>query len=102
MRIGIDLDGTAWEHRELFQELIKSLMLRGHKIYILTSHTKLEEQDLALWVKRGFPSVDGYYSKVAGEEGIPPREWKLKRAKELELDYIFDDFDTKEVRLIRI
>jgi hypothetical protein len=102
MRIGIDLDGTAWEHRELFSELTKYFLQKGDEVYILTSHTNLKDHDLVLWKSRGFPANVKYCSKLSGEEGIPSREWKLSKAKELGLDYIFDDFDTGEVRLIRI
>lgn len=102
MKIGIDLDGTAWEHRELFIDLINGLKSQGHKIWIITAHIGLIEKDMKLWRNRGFPNVDGYTQKIVGEEGIPSREWKLSKAKEFGYDYIFDDFDTGEVRLVKI
>jgi len=102
MRIGIDLDGTAWEHREFFIEIIKGLKQLGHTICIITAHVNLANSDMELWKKRGFPTIDEYISKVAGEESIPSREWKLSASKQLHLDYIFDDFDTGDVRLIKI
>lgn len=101
MNIGIDLDGTAWEYQDFFKELVVALKQRGHSISIITAHVNLVEADLLLWKRRGFPPVDAYISKVTGEEGIPSREWKLDTAKKYNLDYIFDDFDTKEVRLIK-
>ncbi len=102
MKIGIDLDGTAWEHRNFFRELIISFQSRGHEIYILTAHVGLDKNDIQLWSRRGFPNPDGYISKIRGQEEIPSRDWKLDTAKKYGLDYIFDDFDTGEVRLVRI
>lgn len=102
MLVGIDLDGTAWSHQYLFQEIIKSLQSRGHKVGILTAHTGLKEKDLDLWYRRGFPKPDFYISKVEGEQGIPSKEWKLNKAKELNLNYIIDDFDTEEIKIIPI
>lgn len=102
MKFGIDLDGTAWENRTLFRELIVSLKSRGHEIHILTSHISLLDADMKLWSARGFPRVDGYICKSGGEEKIPSRSWKIETAKKFNLDYIFDDFDTGEIRLIKI
>lgn len=102
MKIGIDLDGTAWDNRELFKELILALKSRGHEIQILTSHISLLDADMKLWRARGFPRVDGYICKSGGEEKVPSREWKINAAKKFQLDYILDDFDTGEIRLIKI
>ena len=102
MKIGIDLDGTAWDHRELFRDLILGLQNTGHQVGILTAHVNLIYQDLDLWSKRRFPAPDFYCSKKSGEESIPSKEWKIKAAKELGLDYIFDDFDTRNIQLVRI
>jgi hypothetical protein len=103
MRIGIDLDGTAWSHRELFKSLIRGLQREGHSVGILTAHTGLEVPDLDLWDRRGFPKPDFYCSKVNGEESIPTKKWKMSKAKELNIDYIIDDFDSFDIiNIVRI
>ena len=102
MNIGIDLDGTAWDHREMFREIILGLKSRGHKVQIITAHINLVDADMRLWANRGFPPVDGYICKEDKDRNIPSREWKLPEARKYGLDYIFDDFDTGEVRLIKV
>lgn len=103
MKIGIDLDGTAWAHRALFKAIIHGLQAYGHSVGILTAHINLEQEDKELWIKRDFPTVDFYVCKSKGEEGIPSSSWKKVKAKELGLDYIFDDFDTYgSVTIVRI
>lgn len=104
MRIAIDLDGTAWKHRQFFSDIVKGLQAAGHKVGILTAHNwALQEADLKLFQARGFNKPDFYYAKTAEEAGIPSRTWKLTQMKKHEIDFLFDDFDTdKTIQLVHI
>ena len=102
MKIGIDLDGTAWKYREFFKEFILGFKSRGHILGIITSHVNLKEADIRLWKARGFPDIDFYISKVEGEEAIPSREWKINKSKENNIDYLIDNFDTDDILIVPI
>lgn len=103
MRIGIDLDGTAWAHRELFKAMIHGFIACGHEVGIVTAHNeRLKEADLDLWDARGFLAPSFYIAKSADgrELHVPPEIWKPEMMKKHNLDYLFDDLETEEVRLL--
>lgn len=101
-RVAIDLDGTAWSHIELFKAIIKGLKDYNYEVGILTAHVNLREKDLNLWRSRGLPEVDFYYSKIRGEEHIPSKEWKIMMCNRHNIHYLFDDFDTEEIKLLAL
>lgn len=101
MKIAIDLDGTAWAHRELFRCMINGFIAAGHQVGILTGHNvKSAVADLHLWKARGFPTVHFYIAKETEEAGIPAEIWKPSMMKKHQIDYLFDDLDTNDVRLL--
>ena len=102
MVIGLDLDGTAWDFRFFFSEIMSGLQARGHKVGILTSHNgdKLKKADLHLFKSRGFPKPDFYIAKTKQEASIPPREWKPAMMDKHGIGYLFDDFDSKTIEVI--
>jgi len=102
VKVGIDLDGTAWKYREFFSILMRAMQKAGLQVGIITAHCNMREEDLQLFSNRRFPTPDFYISKVEGERGIPSREWKIKKCFENGIEYLFDDFDTDEVRLVRV
>ena len=103
MKIAFDLDGTCWEHRELFSAIIKGLRDQGHMVGILTAHNEtLEKPDLALWKARGFPDVNFYIAKTTECRDIPSFDWKMSMCKGESIDFLFDDFDTGDIKLIKI
>ena len=95
MKIAIDLDGTAWKHREFFREFVLAMKTRGHEIGILTAHyyeTYLDP-DLKLWKLRGFPKPDFYIARKGEDEHrMLIGDWKRKSVLEFEIDVLFDDF----------
>lgn len=91
MRIAIDLDGTAWLHREFFKSFTKAMKKDGHEIGILTAHSHdYRNKDLDLWAKRGFPAPDFYISM--GDEFELIGEFKRWAVDYHRIDVLFDDF----------
>lgn len=91
MRIAIDLDGTAWKHREFFKEFCWAMSDRNHDIYILTAHSPdYQLKDLELWNSRGFPPPALYLCKQDPQQLIG--DFKRKAIKEHQIDILFDDF----------
>lgn len=93
LKIGIDLDGTALAHRELFRELANAFKDRGHEIGIVTNHG-IENQwlDTQYLVENGWPEPD-FYVSVARDPG-EVRDKKIRAVYAHSIDYLFDDFDT--------
>ena len=103
MKIGFDLDGTCWEHRELFIAIITGLKLQGHSVGIVTAHNKASyPADMDLWKKRGFPEVNFYIAKGDEAKDIPTRDWKMSMCKGENIDFLFDDFDSGAISLVNI
>ena len=102
MKIGIDLDGTAWRYQEFFKEFIKAMKLRGHTVGIVTAHRGIKQEDLNLWSRRGFPNPDFYISKDEFPErlGEQTRFWKLRVCNINGIEYLFDDFDDGDVKFV--
>jgi hypothetical protein len=101
VKIAIDLDGTAWAYPSFFAELMRALQARGHQIGILTSHHEsLREADLRLFAARGFPTPSFYYAKRSDEAGLPAAEWKPAAMRRHHIEWLFDDLDTTEIRLL--
>ncbi len=91
MKIAIDLDGTAWLHREFFKELVMAFKFMGHEVGILTAHSlDFEEKDIKLWLARGFLKPDFYIAKPDRKSHIG--EFKRNAIKEHNIDVLFDDF----------
>jgi hypothetical protein len=67
---------------------------------ILTAHRNLKQQDLLLWKARGFEDADFYISKDGTRKGVPVMRFKLKAMKDYNIDYLIDDFDTGEIRIV--
>lgn len=104
MKIGVDLDGTVWDHRDFFNEILRGLKLRGNLIGIVTAHQGLKNKDIVLWLNRGLPEIDFYYSRDEYQflESDTLLSWKTRICKENNISYLFDDFDTKKVELVEI
>ena len=98
MKVGIDLDGTAWKYPFLFTEIVKGLKSQGHTVGIVTAHRGLREADLNLWAKRGFPKPDFYISRDT-YKGSHKTVKQLKLAMAKDLDYLIDDFDTDSIQI---
>lgn len=104
MKIAIDLDGTAWKHREFFIEFVKAMKKANHNVGILTAHNcNLKIKDLNLWRKRGFPKPDFYickteedkekYKPLDGNNGL----WKADMVDKYNIDFLFDDLDNNNI-----
>lgn len=99
MRVSFDLDGTAWKYRRFFRLLAHALKNAGHEVGILTAHDpRLFTEDERLWMRRGFPTPDFYYSHgdmralfPDGPAGI--RDLKIAFAKAVGIDCHIDDWD---------
>jgi hypothetical protein len=104
MRVGFDLDGTAWKYRELFVLVASALKNKGIQIGIVTLHRGLREPDIKLWLARGFPPIDFYYSVDEYPTLVAPtvQLWKQTVCKLNNIDYLFDDFESDEIKLIGI
>lgn len=101
LRIAIDLDGTAWSFTAFFIELMRALQARGHKVGILTSHNEsMRSADLNLFSRRGFPAPDFYIAKRTDEAHIAASQWKPAAMRLHAIDWLFDDLDTREIRLL--
>jgi len=103
VKIAIDLDGTAWFHREFFKDFVNAMQFFGHEIGILTSHNcNLKTKDLELWKQGGFPEPDFYICKTDDEKKelkeTPGNNgtWKARMVREYSIDYLFDDLDGNE------
>lgn len=100
MKIAIDLNGTAWFHKELFKELLWGLHSRGHEIGVLTANwPNRKEKNLEHWESLGYPEPEFYidkdekakeiYKPLKGNNGL----WKAEMVSKHEIDYLFCDLD---------
>lgn len=93
MKISIDLDGTAWRHREFFGALTRAMKSTGHTIGILTSHEDtIKKADCDLFLARFGAVPDFWIGRYVNEPFMDHREWKIQKAKENNIDYHFDDW----------
>jgi len=102
MRVGFDLDGTSWKYREFFSTIAIGLKLVNVEIGIVTIHKGLKNPDLKLWLSRGFPPADFYFSKDEYPVDLDVRSWKIMVCKENDIHYLFDDFESDEIKLMGI
>ena len=100
MKVGFDLDGTAWKYRDLFVPVARGLKQQGIQIGIVTAHRGLQKADINLWINRGFPEPDFYYSKDDNQLNLELRDWKEYMCRTNNIDYLFDDIESEEVKLI--
>ena len=95
MRIGIDLDGCAFDLR--YTKIIE-LFLTGNEIFIVSAHNKTYyEKDKKLWEHlykvqpKEFHYLEGY--ELVGE-------FKRRKCKELQLDILIDDFGGNNPKIL--
>lgn len=94
MKISIDLDGTLWNHMNLFRTLMKLMQADGHQVGILTGHQhESAEDDTKLLVANGFPAPDFYFGRLPEDlpfnGAISKSRWILREG----IDYHYDDLD---------
>jgi hypothetical protein len=99
MKISFDLDDTAWKYRAVFAAMAHAFKAAGHEIGIITGHGDyLREDDLKLWVARGFPPADFLLNASDCERenipwhGVPQRIPKLELMRRHGVTVHFDDF----------
>lgn len=101
MVVAIDLDGTSFAYPDLFAHLMRSLQAQGHTVGILTAHhVSRQQEDLFQLFQLGFPKPDFYIGKHTDELSIPSKRWKPKVMHELGIEYLFDDYNSDEIKLI--
>lgn len=101
LKVGFDLDGTAWKFRAPLRELAHGLKLRGHQVGIITGHDdSIREADLRLWEARGYPKADFLLNASDRErEGISDhgqRQWKGELCKRHGVTLHIDDWGTND------
>lgn len=95
MVISIDLDGTAWRHREFFREFVRAMKNEGHTVGILTSHEDtISHADCNLFVARFGVRPDFWIGRYVGETFEDHKEWKIQKARQNGVNYHFDDWAT--------
>lgn len=93
MIISIDLDGTAWRHREFFGAFARAMKKDGHKVGILTSHEDtIAGADMALFKARFGIEADFWIGRKVNEGFENHKDWKVLKLKEFNIDYHFDDW----------
>lgn len=101
MKVAIDIDGTLKAHPELFSELARALRARGHTVGILTAHHESRERYDRAWLKRiGFPRPAFFLCKTTEELPIPAWRWKPAVMERERIDYLFDDLNSSEIKLL--
>jgi SAM-dependent methyltransferase len=89
MDIGLDLDGTLYEHPVFFAEFIEAMTARGHKFHCISSHARSEwPEDMArlksLGINADLISPDMMYPTRHGQLALKGRQAD-------QLDLVFDD-----------
>jgi len=92
MKIGIDLDGTLYQHPVFFCELIRGMTKLGHKFLCISSHARSE------WDANDKKQFE-YIGALDVWEMIDPSPMNHKRHGSLEIkgkacnqcDFVFDD-----------
>ncbi|MBK9120184.1 MAG: hypothetical protein IPM18_11370 [Phycisphaerales bacterium] len=90
MRIAIDIDGTITRAPEFFGFLAAALRAAGHRVYIMSFRTDVDEtrSELAEW---GIPYDELHVAtaRLIHEHGY--YRWKGALCKQFEIDVLFDD-----------
>lgn len=92
MKISIDIDGTLWQHQDLFRAFSWAMKAAGHEIGICTGQLQeSKENNLRAFMRHGFPEFDFFYGRP--DESWAGADHKKKMIAERGIDYHFDDFD---------
>ncbi len=101
MKVGIDFHGTANAHPEFFAGVMRALRDSGHEVGIVTAAPQWSSAAIMDELRRlGFPRPDFVVAKSGVEQMIPNIAWKHMVMRRDRIDYLFDDFDTGQVRLV--
>jgi phosphoserine phosphatase len=101
MRIGIDFHGTIDAHPDYFAAVMRELRDAGHEVGVVTAAPQLSTGEILRRVRAlGLPDPDFVIAKTGVEQAIPNIAWKHLVMRRDRIDYLFDDFDTGEVRLV--
>ncbi len=101
MRVGIDFHGTIDAHPDYFAAVMRALRDAGHQVGVVTAAPQWSAGDVLLKVRAmGLPEPDFVIAKSGVEQAIPNIAWKHMVMCRDRIDYLFDDFDTGQVRLV--
>jgi len=101
--VAFDLDGTAFAYPELFSEMMRGLQKADHLVGFLTARPAWSQHQDLVWLRQNeFPEPDFFFSRLAEEETMPAIEWKKRIMETRQIDYLFDDFSTRTIRLVTL
>lgn len=89
MKIGLDLDGTLYQHPEFFAAMIEAMYAEDHDFYCISGHGRDEwEKDCERLKEMGIDA-----DKISPELMNPVRHesMKIKGAAMDQCDFCFDD-----------